>query len=59
MNPSWINDAARLAMAAERCGPHVLDDAESFEQVFRRDRFAYFERAVLDLARRFVKEPKK
>jgi len=41
LSPADLNAAARLVvMAAERCGPQLLDDAESFDEVFGRGRFA-------------------
>lgn len=57
MTPSQLNDACRLASAAQRCGPQVLDNAESFDEVFGWNRFASLDSEVLDLARRMVKAP--
>ncbi len=54
MNPSDVNDAARLVMVAERCGPEILDNADNFDEVLGAGRFANLNRDVLNLARRVV-----
>ena len=46
--------ALRLAGAAKHVGPHVFDDAESFDAVFGRGSFAEYDRCTLDTARAVV-----
>ncbi len=58
MNPSDVNDAARLVMVAERCGPEILDNADNFDEVLGAGRFASLNREVLNLARSFFRKRK-
>ena len=58
MMPADLNAVARLVMAAERCGSQLLDDAQSFDEVFGWGRFAGLDSAVLNEARRQVKAPR-
>lgn len=46
--------ALRLAGVAKHVGPHVFDDAESFDAVFGRGSFAEYDRCTLDTARAVV-----
>jgi hypothetical protein len=50
-----LNGSAPLVMAAQRCGSQILDDAERFDERFRRGRLASVDGAVLDLVCRIVK----
>ena len=51
MSPSELNAVARLVWIAERCGPEFLDNAESFDRLIGRGRFAETDSNVLDFAR--------
>ena len=46
---------ARLVWIAERCGPEFLDNADRFDRVLGRGRFAETNSNVLDHARCIVK----
>ena len=52
LNPSDLNDAARLVMVAERCGSEILDDSELFDAVLGPGRFASLSPKVLNFARK-------
>jgi hypothetical protein len=52
--PSQLNDMFRLVLIAKRCGPHVFDNAESFDGVVGRGRFSDLDSSVLSVACRIV-----
>jgi hypothetical protein len=59
LRPSELNTVFRLCAIANRCGPQVLDSAESFDSVVGRGRgqgrFAELNSVVLHVARSIVK----
>ena len=55
LNPSDLNAVARLVMVAERCGSEILDNVDSFDEVFGLGSFARLNCEVLSLARSVVK----
>jgi len=55
LRPSELNAVFRLCAIANRCGPQILDSAESFDSVVGRGRFAELDSVVLDIARSIVK----
>jgi hypothetical protein len=54
LNPSQLNDAARLLWIAESFGSDILYDAECFDRVFRWSRFAKLDREVLKVVRGII-----
>ena len=55
MTPAKLNGVARLVLIAYCRGPQFLDDANSFDSVVGRGRFAELDRDALRAARRIVK----
>lgn len=55
--PSKLNAVLRLLMIVERRGSHFLDDAQSFDRVLGRGRFAEYQGAHLDEVRCIVESP--
>jgi hypothetical protein len=55
LSPSELNRVARLVLIAERCGPDFLDNAEGFDSLLGRGRFADTDGKILDAVRGIVK----
>lgn len=56
LEPSDLNDLARIAMLATRCKPELLDDFERFRQMVGRDLVAGLQRNQFDIIRRIARE---
>jgi hypothetical protein len=55
MSPSELNTVFRLALVAKNHGAHFLDDADSFDSMIGRGRFAELNSDTIGHVRRLVK----
>src|SRR5450631_4338069 len=54
MTPADLNTVARLALIAKNHGPHFLDNADSFDRMLGRGRFAELNSDTISHVRRLV-----